>query len=227
MRACFIIMAFISQIACGALEFDSNVIEVDAAADALKAKADFRFKNAGNEPVIISHIDPDCDCISIKASGGTKLPDGKIRYRPGESGVIRTIFKIGNDRGIIEEVTAIWLKGDAKDKPSIRLTTRIRIPKIITMTPRSLKWDVGSANKPQSIEVVMDHEQPIRITEAKSSSDKFEIKLETVEEGKRYALWVHPQSTDQPGISVIQVITDSPVKNQKIEQVFAMVMRPE
>lgn len=227
MRALLIIIALISQLAWATLEFDSKLVEVDAAADAEKATVDFKFSNTGDKDVFISHINPDCDCLTIKASGGTTLPDKRIRYRPGETGVIRSIFKIGNNKGQVDQKVMVWLTGDPKDKPSIQLIALINVPQFISMVPRSLKWDIGSEPKPKRIDVTIQHDQDIKVTEVKSSSPNFEIKLVTIEEGKRYAIMVNPKNTDTPGITVVQVITDSTVKNQSRQQVFAMVQRPQ
>ena len=81
--------------------------------------------------------------------------------------------------------------------------------------------------KSKTYDVVMNFDQPIHITETKSSSSNFTIDLVTVEKGKHYTLKITPKSTDTPGIGVIQVFTDSPIEIQNSEQVFAMVQRPE
>ncbi len=227
MRTLLIILGLLSQLTWAKLEFDAELVEVEAAADAKDAQIDFKFTNKGDKPVFISHIDPDCDCLEIMAKGGTTLPDKRIRFRPGEEGVIRSQFKIGNKKGQIDQKVMIWLTGDPKHKPSIQLTARINVPQIINMAPRTIKWVTGEEAKPKAIEVVMNHPQPIHITETKSSSTNFTIELVTVEKGKRYTLNVTPKDTSSPGIGVIQVMTDSPVEIQSREQVFAMVHRPE
>ena len=227
MRTLLVILTLSSQLIWAALEFESKLVEVHTAADAQKATIDFKFSNIGEEPVFISHIDPDCDCLTIQAAGGTTLPDKRIRYRPGESGTIRSTFKIGNNKGQIDQKVLVWLTGDPKDKPSIQLHARIHVPEVITMTPRSLKWDLGSKPLRQSIEVVMHHRQAIHVTETNSTNVNFQLELEPIENGKRYLIWVTPKSTERPGIAVIEVNTDSPVKNQKTQQVFAMVQRPK
>jgi len=226
MRTLFISLAFASQLAWGALEFDSKLVQAKADAEAENVVVDFKFTNKGDKPVIITNHETNCDCLTVQFSGGTQLPDKTKRYNPGESGIVRGNFKVGNERGVIERTVVIWLDGTA-DEPSIELTARIDVPKIINMTPRSLKWDVGSEPKPQRIDVTMNHDQAVHIKKTSSSSPTFEIKLEPIEEGKHYVLWVHPKTTEVPGIAVIRVETDSNVKNQKIEQVFAMVQRPE
>ena len=219
MRSLFFIAIFISQLSWAALEFESKLVEVHAAADAEEIAVDFNFKNTGDKAVNISHVDPDCDCNAIMVKGG------KLSYQPGESGQIRSIFKIGNNRGVVNQSTAIWLEGDPKDKPSIHLVSRIHVPKVINMTPRSLKWDTGAKLERKAVEVTMQHEHAIHVTKTSSTNSNFE--LEVVEKGKQYIVWVTPKSTERPGIGVVAVETDSPVKNQKTEQVFAMVQKPK
>ena len=226
MRTLLAIFTLLSQLAWAELEFEAKLVEVHAAADAEQAQIDFKFTNKGDKPVFISHINPDCDCLTIMASGGTTLPDKRIRYRPGEAGIIRSEFKIGNKKGQLDQKVLVWLSGDPKDKPSIQLTARIQVPKLINMAPRTLKWEVGEEATTKAIEVVMKHDQPIHITETKTTSPHFTIDLVTVEKGKRYTLNVTPKDTKSPGIGVIQVFTDSNVELQNREQVFAMVHRP-
>ncbi|MGB0292798.1 MAG: DUF1573 domain-containing protein [Luteolibacter sp.] len=226
MRVFIVTVSLILQLAHAGLEFESKLVEVNAAADDKSSQIDFKFTNKGKDPVFISHIDPDCDCLTIMASGGTTLADKRIRYRPGESGIIRSQFKIGNKRGQLDHNVMVWLTGDPKDEPSIQLKARINVPQLITMIPRTLKWEVGEQTKAKSVEVIMNHDRPIQITETKSTSPNFTIEMAVIEKGKHYTLSVVPKDTSSPGIGVIQILTDSDIEIQSREQVFAMVHRP-
>ena len=220
MKALLIIWLMASGLALGALEFDSEVVEVEAPLGADKMAADFTFRNTGKETIRISHVDPDCDCIGIMVKGG------KLEYQPGEEGMIRSEFEIGNHKGMVEQRVAIWLEGDPKDKPSINLTARIHIPEFIKLSEKTLKWEVGSEAEAKRIEVVMHPDEVIHVTQVSSSSPDFEVSHETVEKGRRYQILVTPKNTETPGISVIKIETDSKVEGERNKQAFAMVHRP-
>lgn len=227
MKLWFITLLTSASCALGGMEFEAKLVEVEAAADDEQAQVEFKFSNTGDKEVIISHIDPDCDCLTVQASGGTTLPNRTIRYRPGESGVIRSIFKIGNSTGTVDQVVAIWLKGDPKKDPSIRLTARIKVPQLVHMEPRTLKWQLGSEATPQRITISMNHDKPIEVTKMECTSPSFRTELKTVEAGKLYEVLVTPVSTETPGIGVVQIETDCEVEKQRRQQAFIMIQREE
>ena len=227
MRALLIILALCHSFAWATLEFEATTVEVDAAVDAERVTVDFKFTNKTDKRVTIAKFKTNCDCLAVQVSGGMQLPNKTKRYEPGETGVVRGIFKIGNQKGILEEEIVLWLRGDPEDKPSIRLTPVIKIPELITLKPKTIKWPVGAKANKQCIEVIMAGPEPIHVTETHSSSPQFTIELETVKEGAHYKAWVTPTETEKPGIAVIRIVTDAKVEVQKIQQGFAMVHRPE
>lgn len=225
MKPSALLFLLASSLAWGGLDFESRIVEVQAAADAREVPVEFNFSNTGSEQVIISHINPDCDCITVQAKGGTVLPNKSIRYRPGETGVIRSSFKVGNASGTVDQILAIWLEGDPKDEPSIQLTARITIPELVSMEPKALKWMVGSEPATQRITITMNHDKPIAVTRMASSSKSFRAELKTLEAGRKYEVLVTPLSTEGPGIGVIRVETDCEVESQRNQQSFIMIQR--
>ena len=226
MKSLIAILCLFSSCAWGSLKFETTVIEADAPLGADKLAVDFHFTNEGEENTIITKIKRDCDCLTIQANGGTTLPKGRKRYRPGEGGIIRAEFDLGNNKGLVEQRVALWLEGDPEDKPSIHLVARIEIPELINLSTKTLKWEVNSKPETKPIDIVLKGETPIHVTDISSTSKDFEIELKTVEEGRHYQLQVTPKSTEIPGIAVIQIDTDSKIKGQKSSQAFAMVHRP-
>ena len=86
------------------LEFSEPVKDVHAPADVATVTESFEFKNHGDKPVTIAKADPTCSCLKVEISGG------KLKYAPGESGVVRMTFEMGNFSGIVEKMVAIWLE---------------------------------------------------------------------------------------------------------------------
>ena len=219
MRLIILIFLAALGLARADLVFPEKLKEVHAPADASKVTMDFPFSNEGDKPVTIKKYDAACSCI------GAMIKDGKLTYAPGEKGVIRTTFSMGNFSGVIDKSVQIWVDGDPADKPSITLTVRVHIPELVKIEPKTLKWMVGEAPTPKTITVKMDFEKPIKILGINGSNENFTQKLETIEEGKEYKITVTPVSTETPGIGVLRIETDCPIARHRIRQAFFVVRR--
>lgn len=219
----FIIGIWLAAVACvqaAGLEFSEPLKEVNAGADAITATADFSFTNKSDKSITISKADPTCSCLKVQISGG------KLKYEPGESGVIRTTFDMGNFSGTVDKMLAIFLDKDPADKPSIQLTMRVHIPVLVGLEPKTLKWDIGGKPDPQTIQIRMAEGKTIRVTSVKSSSENFQCELKTLEEGKKYDLIVTPQAMNAPAIGVIRIETDCEIAKHRIQQGFAVMRKP-
>lgn len=203
-----------------ALTFESDLVEVHAAADAANVTADFKFRNDGETPTRIVKYDAACSCMNVSIS------DGKLEYAPGESGAIRAVFSVGNYSGTIDKVVALWLAGDGPDSPAARLTVRIHIPVLVSIEPKTLTWDVGADPAPQSIAIAIDPSMEIRVLGTQSSNDAFTTELITHEDGRRYELVVTPKRTGTPGLGIIRIETDCPVPRHRIQQAFGVIRNP-
>ncbi len=219
MKTLWIILLAICPLSAAQLEFDSTLKEIHTTPDAATASVDYHFTNKGETTVRIKHVDPDCNCL------GVVVRDGKMSYKPGESGAVRATFKVGNQIGTVDQAVAIWLEGDAEDKPSVHLSVRIHIPELVSLDAKTLKWTVGGEVKPQSIRVTMQHTEAIRVTRVSSTSKDFNLELIPHQEGKLYEVRVSPRSTAQAGMAAIRIETDCPVEKQKVHQAFAMILK--
>lgn len=202
------------------LEFSEPIKDVHAPDDVATVTESFEFKNLSDKPVTIAKADPTCSCLKIEIS------DGKLNYAPGESGVVRVTFEMGNFSGVVEKMVAIWLDDDPADKPSRSVTVRVHIPALIAIEPKTVKWDVGSEAAPQTIQIRMAEGQTIHITGVKSSSDLFSTEIKTLEPGKKYDLLVTPNKMTGPGLGVIRIETDCAVSKHRTQQAFAVVRKP-
>lgn len=202
------------------LDFPKASQEINAPADVASITADFEFSNKSNQPIQIVKSDPGCSCVAIEIS------NGKLRYEPGESGLIRAKFEMANFSGSVEKVIALWLDQDPEDKPSTVLKLRVNIPVLIAVEPKTLKWDIGGNGEPQIIDIKIMEGQTIRVTDAKSSSAEFTCEVQTLLEGKHYQLKVTPENINSPGIGVIRIETDCPLPKHKTQQAFAVVRKP-
>lgn len=202
------------------LKFETPVIDAEAALDATSLVREYKFTNVGTKAIKITQADAGCSCLAVE------LAAGKFTYAPGESGTLRATFEIGSFQGTVEKTVLIWLEGDREESPSAKVMLRVHIPVIISLEPKSLKWELGGSAEMQSIDVKMDYEKPIRVTSVSTSNETFSTKLVTVEEGKHYKVEVTPHGTATGGMTIIRIETDTDVEKQRIQQGFAMITVP-
>lgn len=216
-----ILWCLMSALACAAgLEFNETRQEFKAPAEATVVTRDFAFTNRSDKTVTIRKYDAACSCIAVKIQGG------KLEYRPGESGVVRTEFDMGNFSGEVDKKVAIWLDGDPDDKPSITLTVHVIIPVLVNVEPKTLKWDLNGSTAPQSFHITMNHTQPIKLLSVSSTSDVYDHQLKTIVEGKEYELVVTPRDVTSPGLAIFRMTTDCKIAKFKVAQAFAQVRKP-
>ncbi|MGJ8672363.1 DUF1573 domain-containing protein [Rubritalea sp.] len=208
------------------LVFDQTVKKIDAAADAKEVKVEFPFQNTGASPVVVERFDAPCSCMFAKLEGGEKQKDGSVSIAPGEKGVFKGRFELGNFKGTVDKKIVVWMKGDAEDDPSVSLNTQVSIPYLIAAFPQSLMWQVGEEAVEKVIEVKVDHSEPIKVIKHTSSSPNFSYEFITKEEGEFYELRVKPKSTEKVTFAAIRLTTDSPNPRYKMVQTF-MTVKPE
>ena len=206
--------------AAGTLKFDQTTKDIQAPSDAKTVTADFNFKNESSEDVIIERYDAACTCINAQ------ILDGKLVYKPGESGVIRAAFDMSTFSGTVDKSVAVWLKGDPTHKPSIMLTTRVTIPVLVEMEPKTLIWNVGEKPEPKTITLTMKHTEPIRVKAISGADARFSQEIKTIEEGKKYEVVVTPASTEKVGMGVIHIETDCPIERHRSQRVFTVIRQP-
>ncbi len=204
----------------GTLDFKELSKEINAEADAMSTTAEFEFTNKTSQAITIKKCDPGCSCVAVRIS------DGKLRYEPGESGVISAKFDMTNFSGTVDKVIALFLDEDPVDKPSQVLKLKINIPVLVALEPKTLKWNLGASAAPQTIHIKIIEGQTIHVLNVKSSSEAFTLKLNTLEDGKLYDLVVTPNAMEAPGIGVFRVETDCKIQKHRIQQGFGVVRKP-
>lgn len=202
------------------LDFPETRKDLHAPPEAKVVTMDFNFTNRTDKPVTIRKYDAACSCIAVKIQGG------KLRYEPGESGVVRTEFDMGNFVGAVDKTVLMWLDDDTEAKPSIILNVHVVIPTIISLEPKTLKWEVNGKTDPQTIRINMTHTKPIKIVSISSSSEAYSHELKTIQEGKTYEIIVTPLDVKTPGLAIFRITTDCAFDKFKIQQAFAQVRKP-
>lgn len=202
------------------LTFSNPSQEVTAGADARQVTVDFPFKNESDKPVSIKKYDAGCSCITVQ------ITDSKLNYAPGEGGVVRAVFDLGNFSGTVDKMVGLWVDNDTADSPSAKLNVRVHIPVLVEMEPKTLKWDIGAAAGPQTITIKMNDAKPIKVLSVSVTHENYTQELKTIEEGKHYELVVTPKSTEQPSLAIVRVETDCEIARHKVVQAFGVIRRP-
>lgn len=202
------------------LKFDTPVLDANADLDATTLVREYKFTNAGSKTVKITQADAGCSCLAVEVAAG------KFSYAPGETGTIRATFAIGSFQGTVEKNIYIWLEGDREEAPSANVMLRVHIPVIISLEPKTLKWELNGSAEKKTIDVKMDHVKPIRITSVSTSNDSFSAEVVTVEEGKHYKIEVTPKDTATAGLCIVRIETDTDVEKQRVQQGFAVISAP-
>lgn len=205
----------------GTLKFDESKKEITVANDQKSATVDFTFKNEGSDVVLIEKNASDCPCAAV----GVK--DSKLAYKPGESGTIRIVFDLGKVPETADKLVSIYLKGDSENHPSIDLTTRVIVPVVVELEPRSVFWDVGGKPEAKTVKVTMNDSEPVKILSLTSSDPNFKQELKTIEDGKKYEVVITPISTEKAGMAVLQVETDSKTDNRRTHSLYMLVRQPQ
>lgn len=215
-----VLLGFVRVVSAGELSFDSKLVEVEVPLDGRRVIADFTFENRSGEPVTIAKYNATCSCMTVQVKGG------KMEYAPGEDGVIRGVFDMGNFSGTVDKAVQIWLDGDPEEKPSVALVARITIPVIVEVEPKTLRWDLGGEHEAKTIRITMKHEEPVRVTSVSCANPHFTLELKTLEEGKSYELEVTPTATDAQQIGLISINTDCEIKRHAIQRAYTIVRKP-
>lgn len=221
MKFAFVVLFSLpALVQAGGLEFKELTKKQDAALDATTVVTEFPFTNTSGKTIAITKADPTCSCLKVEISGG------KLKYAPGESGVIRTSFDVGNVTGDVEKGVAVFVDGDPESKPSLYLTVDIHIPVLVELEPSTLSWVMGDKPESKTIHIQMADGNRINVVGIKSSSESFTCELKTIEKGSKYELVVTPKVMDTPGLGIFRIETDSTISKQKVRQAFASVKRP-
>lgn len=201
----------------GGITFHEPVLEAHLGLNDQVIVRDFSFTNTGDQSVTISQADAGCSCLSVE------IAKGKFTYAPGEKGIMRAKFEVGNLQGIVEKDILIWLKGDLPEQASSKVSLKLHIPTPFVVEPKTVKWKKSDPSEMKLIDVKIDSDMELRIKTVSVSSSAFSAKLLTVEEAKHYQIQITPKNTEIPSLGVILITTDA--KNDKFKslQGFAIV----
>jgi len=177
-----------------ALEWKTQTLSFTTAPFQTKQEAVFHFTNTGPKPVTIRDVESNCDCLDAAAD--------KQTYAPGESGLIKSSFTVGDRLGLYER--RIKVVTDEGSEP-VRLLVRIEVPELVTLTPRSVAWHLNEPRVEKALELEVIPGVRIDFTRVQPTSGDFDARLETLELGRRYRIHLKPTATTQPANTAFRI----------------------
>lgn len=145
------------------LVFESTRIELKAALGDEKAEAVFKFRNEGDEPVLIKRVKSSCGCT---------VPElAKDEYGPGESGEIRALFTFGSRSG--KQQKRISVETNEGNGTGHTLLMVTQIPQWGRLQPQLLRWTLGQELSPREIRLEIEHPDQISISDTTTEMEHF------------------------------------------------------
>lgn len=194
-----------------ALTWEATVRSPKIALGAEQAVAEFPFRNTGREPVVI---------LNVRASCGCTVPElEKRNYAPGEAGVIKATFNIGDRLGAQHSV--IYVQTDDPAAEPLQLHLHLDIPQPLEVNPRVVSWTQGEEAKAKVIELSVHPEAGLELTGVETKDLGYTTALRPGDAPGRYRLEIVPTSTAAASRAGFVLQTSKPLA--KPSQVFAFV----
>lgn len=173
------------------------VVEIHCTTQPLQTSIDvaFTFRNGGSAPVAIRDIQTNCDCLVASAD--------KKTYQPGQSGMVVARFAVGDRTGAYERSIFVLADGNA---PAQRLQVRIEVPETARVSPTTREWPIATTPDEQTVDLTVAPGLLVHFTEAFSSSDDFRARIEVLETGRRYRVYIRPLGTGEATSTAIRLL---------------------
>jgi hypothetical protein len=181
-----------------ALEWKALSLTFTTAPFQTTQEAVFEFTNTSTKPVTILGVESNCDCLDAAA-------DRQV-YAPGAQGVIRSRFTVGDRLGLYER--PIKVTTDEGPEP-VRLLVRIEVPELVTLSPRSVAWNLHESSTEKSVDLEVVPGLQITFTRVQPTSGDFTARLETLEAGRRYRVHLKPPATTQPANAAFRILGEA------------------
>lgn len=183
-----------AAIPCAALDWKTQTLNFTTEPFQATQEATFTFTNNGQKPVKILEVESNCDCLDAAAD--------RAIYPPGATGVIKTNFHVGDRLGLYER--RIKVVTDESPEP-VRLLVRIEVPEIVQLSPRSVAWKLNEPAVEKMVELAVIPDVTVKFTQVLPTSGDFAARLETIESGRRYRVYLKPPATTHPANAAFRI----------------------
>jgi hypothetical protein len=182
-----------------------------------EVKASFSFKNTGDHPVTITGARSSCGCTTAALTKST--------YAPGESGEIAVVFHPAERTGLQEKY--ITVTTDEPNQPPTKLLFEINIKQYLEVTPRLVAWKVGGKPTEQLVVLSGLPSRPFtEITAQDEPEGTSSTRIEVVEKGHKYNLYIKPISTAERLNSTVNITTKYANNTERKTTAYVFVNPP-
>lgn len=144
------------------LEFESSRVQIEGKFGEGQLHAAYPFENKGDRPVTVQEVTSGCGCTVPELEQKT--------YQPGEKGILRAVFSVGQRQG--EQRQTITVKTDAGDQ-TLRLI--VHLPVRLDIAPRILLFR-GSKAESKTAVLTFAEDLPVTVESVTvSGTDAFAI----------------------------------------------------
>ena len=143
---------------------------------------EFRFRNTGNRPLLITQVKPGCGCV--KAGPYDK------EVPPGGSGKISLTINTKGLKG--KNLKAVVVNTNDLKLPTLRLQLALEIVAPIQVDPPSVQFDALQDDvKQQRVVIIVNNtDTPLELTDIKHEGAKLDTELKALKPGKEFELTV-------------------------------------
>ncbi len=121
----------VSARAQGVLTFEQDLHDFGSVPEGTQAAHEFRFKNTGNQPVVIANVGASCGCTT---PDWTKTP-----VLPGKSGMVRAVYSSAGRPGVFNKTVTVSSNGAESTKVlTIKGTVLTKEEQVKILTPAEI-----------------------------------------------------------------------------------------
>jgi len=216
--ALFLAVTLMPLVASAALRLDGDHVDVKPKPEDETASVTFTFKNDGDKPVRVLHLESACSCLSASLD--------KPVYQPGEKGTGKADFKVGSFTGQQEKV--ITITTDDPQQQEWVVPFIVDVPVVVDIEPKMVQWWLNEAPAPKEMTVKMTGTNPMKIVNVTSTRENMKFAFKEVKPGREYMVTLTPTTTAEVMIGALKLETDSKIpKYQRQLAFFGVVRQPE
>jgi hypothetical protein len=144
------------------ITFEALLYDFGEVGTVTRNTCEFKFANTGNELLKISSVNPPCGCTVTELA--------KKEYAPGESGVLKVVYRSGSGSG--QSTKHIYVNSNDKAKPRVTLALKAKVVMKVTHEPERLNLFLKGENAGcPPITLTSRDNRPFSITSFRSTGD--------------------------------------------------------
>jgi len=141
-------------------------------------------------------------------------------YAPGETGVIKGSFAVGDRRGLQQKSITVLTKD--LGQPSIKLGLSLEIPNMVTIKPGLLLWRLGDDPAPKKMMALPNKDLGVSLVSVEADEGSFEVSYaQDPDTTGAYEITVIPSELSSQVRSLIRIKVASESSPDELSTFFA------